>query len=156
MRDIPGYEGLYAATSCGKIWSHKSKKFLSPSNWKGYLKVCLRKDGKTITCRVHRLIALAYLPNPLNLSQVNHKDEDTTHNWINNLEWCSAKYNTNYGLRNEKVSKALSKPFICVETGEIFENTLAAQNKLNIDASNIRKVLRGERKTAGKLMFKYL
>lgn len=83
MRDIPGYEELYAATSCGKIYSYKAKKFLKPGKTKdGYLFVILYKDGVHKCYRVHRLIAATYLPNPDNLPQVNHKDEDKSNNSV--------------------------------------------------------------------------
>lgn len=90
MRDIPGYEGLYAATEDGRIWSYRRKKFLKPGKGKdGYLYVILCKDGKPKTYRIHRLVAETYLPNPLNLPQVNHLDEDKTNNALPNLEWIS-------------------------------------------------------------------
>lgn len=83
MRDIPGYEGLYAATSCGKIYSYRAKKFLKPRiTKKGYCRVLLYKDGKGKDFYIHRLVAEAYLDNPENLSQVNHKDEDKSNNSV--------------------------------------------------------------------------
>jgi hypothetical protein len=99
MRDIPGFEGKYAITSCGKVWSHKRKRFLKPQmNEKGYLRIQLH--GKYY--RIHRLVAMAYLPNPNNLPQVNHKDENKQNNCLNNLEWCDAKYNNNYGTKIQR------------------------------------------------------
>ena len=96
MRDIPGYESLYAVTSCGKVWSYRRKKFLKPSdNGLGYLQVKLSKDGKTKTYKVHRLVAEAFISNPLNLPQINHKDENRANNALLNLEWCDAAYNSN-------------------------------------------------------------
>lgn len=75
MRDIKGYEGLYAATSCGRIFSYRAKKFLKPRiTKKGYCRVLLYKDGKGKDFYIHRLVAEAYLDNPENLPQVNHKD----------------------------------------------------------------------------------
>lgn len=103
MTDIVGYEGLYAVTSCGRIWGYKRKKFLTPHPYNnGYLCVALCKDGKRKTVSVHRLVAMAYLKNENNYTDVNHKDEDKTNNAITNLEWCSHIYNCNYGSRNEK------------------------------------------------------
>ena len=94
MKDIKGYEGLYAVTSCGKIWSYKNKKFLNPStNKKGYFQVVLYKNGKPKTHKVHRLLAEAYIPNPDNLPQVDHIDNDKTHNYINNLQWITNRDN---------------------------------------------------------------
>lgn len=97
MKDIPGYEGLYAATSCGRIWSYRSKKFLKPIAAKdGYQKVNLYKNGKMKTCQIHRLIAATFIPNVNNYLEVNHKDFVKTNNTVNNLEWCDHAYNMRY------------------------------------------------------------
>lgn len=100
MKDIPGYEGKYAITSCGKVWNYKFKTFMKPEQMNnGYLRIQLSKDGKKERFLIHRLVAITYLPNPDNLPCVNHKDEIRDHNWINNLEWCSYSYNNCYGTR---------------------------------------------------------
>ena len=113
MRDIPGYEGLYAATSCGKIYSYRAKKFLKPRKDRdGYLLINLYKDNKMKTYLVHRLIAATYLDNPLNLPQVNHKDEDKTNNALPNLEFCTAAYNINFGTGKERAAKSCQKKHI--------------------------------------------
>lgn len=112
MVDIVGYEGLYAITSCGKVWSYKRKKFLTPRPYKnGYLCVALCKDGKPKTVSIHRLVAIAYLSNENNLSDVNHKDENKTNNAVSNLEWCSHKDNINYGtcIEKQKITKRSKK-----------------------------------------------
>ena len=98
MRDVKGYEGLYAVTSCGKVWSYKNKKFLEThiSN-RGYLRVSLCKDGKMKHYSVHRLVAEAYIPNKDNLPQVDHIDNDKTHNYVNNLQWITHKDNVRKG-----------------------------------------------------------
>ena len=94
MKNIKGYEGLYGITSCGKVWSYKIKKFLTPGvNNDGYLYVNLYKDGKGKKYSVHRLVAEAYIPNPDNLPQVDHIDNDKTHNYVNNLQWITHKDN---------------------------------------------------------------
>ena len=104
MRDIVGFEGLYAVTSCGKVWSYRSKKFLQPYMVNGYLKVDLCYNGQKKKCRVHRLVAEAYIPNPEGKSDVNHIDEfDKTNNCVNNLEWMTRKENINYGTRTERM-----------------------------------------------------
>lgn len=61
----------------------------------GYQHITLKR-GKELSCKVHRLVARAFIPNPNNLPQVNHKDEDKTNNRVENLEWCTANYNTSY------------------------------------------------------------
>ena len=91
MVDIYGYEGLYAVTEDGKVWSYKRKKFLRPAdNGHGYLTVSLHKDGNKKTQKIHRLVANAYLPNPSGLPEVNHIDENRANNNISNLEWVTS------------------------------------------------------------------
>lgn len=106
MRDIKGFEGHYAITSCGKVWSYKSKKFLKPYiTQSGYLTVNLSKNSKAKPYRIHRFVAETYLDNPDNLPYVNHKNENKTHNYLNNLEWCNAEYNSNYGSNKSESEK---------------------------------------------------
>lgn len=115
MVDISGYEGVYAITSCGKVWSYKRKKFLKncldPRT--GYYQVCLYKDGGKHHAihLIHRLVANAYLPNPNGYPCINHLDEIKEHNYLNNLEWCTYKYNCNYGTRNSRISSSRIKYF---------------------------------------------
>lgn len=149
MKDIKGYEGLYAVTSCGKVWSYKKQTFLNPMlTEKGYLRVALYKDGKYKFFRVHRLVAEAFIPNPDNKPEVNHRDEIKSHNWVNNLEWCDRIYNNNYGARNEKASKSMidsganRKPVMCIETGHIYASARAVANNLGVDESAISQAVR--------------
>ena len=103
MRDVVGFEGLYAVTSCGKVWSYRSKKFLKPYIWRGYLKVDLYQNGKAKKCRINRLVAEAYIPNPEGKPQVNHLDENKANNNVNNLIWATVKENINYGTRTQRM-----------------------------------------------------
>ena len=156
MKDIKGYEGLYAITSCGKVWSHRNKKFLkSCKQSTEYLAVTLCKDGTQKSYKIHRLVAEAYLPNPNNLPQVNHKDENKTHNYINNLEWCDSTYNVNYGTRNKRVGRARSKTVICVETNIVYHSPTEVEQTIGIDASSIHKCCKGKRHTAGGYHWRY-
>ena len=109
-RTIVGYEGQYEVSSYGRVRSldrfyyrlHKGK-VLSPTKDRyGYLTVTLNCNGKSKTIKIHRLVAQAFLPNPDNLPQINHLDEDKTNNRVDNLEWCDPKYNMNYGTRQER------------------------------------------------------
>lgn len=114
-KDIVGYEGLYQVSNLGRIKSlaridtlgHKRKEHIMAirTNKRGYQAVNLFK-GKEYTHKIHRLVALAFIPNPHNYPMINHKDENPSNNCVNNLEWCDAKYNSNYGTRNDKISKA--------------------------------------------------
>ena len=127
-KDIPNFEGYYQASNLGRIRSvtRKAKvkilhndfrtikgQLISPAITKdGYLKVSLSKNHKRYYFKVHRLIAQTFIPNPHNYPVINHKDENKQNNCVNNLEWCSIKYNCNYGSRNQKISKSNSNNFI--------------------------------------------
>lgn len=157
MKDIPGYEGLYAATEDGKIWSYKKNSFIDPnSSTHGYKQIQLWKNGKYKTFRWHRLIALTFIPNPNNLPEVNHKDENKFNNAVDNLEWCERNYNHNYGTRNERTAKNNMKKVICVETGEIFESVSSAAASVNRCANTMSKHLKGGSKTCGGLHWEYI
>ena len=114
-KDIPGYEGLYQVSNLGQVRSlnyAKKKgniKLLKSRKSSGYIRVTLVKHGKHKCFFVHRLVALCFIENPLNYPIINHKDENKENNRVDNLEWCSFWYNTNYGSRNEKVAEKLRK-----------------------------------------------
>lgn len=157
MKDIFGFDGLYAVTSCGKVWSYRNGRFLLPAiNKNGYSYVKLSKDGVSRYHRLHRLVAQAYLPNPDNLPQVNHKDENLQNNSVTNLEWCTSGYNINYGKRNKTVKEKLSKAVLCVELNKTFNSITEAANELNLSIGNISLCLTGRRKKAGGYHWKYL
>lgn len=133
MRDIKGYEGIYAITSCGKVWSYRKKKFINPQfNERGYKYVHLYKDGIKKLAFIHRLVAQAYIPNPNNYDTVDHKDNCKTHNWINNLQWMS---------RGDNSKKDRGSQVKCVETGEVFESYAAAARAYNRGPDNIRTAI---------------
>ena len=106
-RPILGYEGVYEVSSYGRVRSldrydgrnHFIKGRIMKRSYcsNGYLSIDLCLNGKIKKCLVHRLVALTFIPNPDNLPMVNHLDEDKTNNRVDNLEWCTAKYNINYG-----------------------------------------------------------
>ena len=103
---VVGYETSYLVNENGEVYSIKNKKYLKPNITKnGYATVQLFQNGKGKRLLVHRLVAQAFIPNPNNYLQVNHKDEDKLNNRINNLEWCNAIYNMNYGTRLERQIK---------------------------------------------------
>ena len=102
-KDIEGYEGLYQISNLGRVWSVRKEIYRKPTIVSGYYGVSLTKDGQFDIFTIHRLVAKAFIPNPLNLPQVNHKDENKLNNRVDNLEWCTAKYNSNYGSRNSKI-----------------------------------------------------
>lgn len=119
-KDIRNYEGLYQVSNLGRVRSldrtitymNGRKRFvkgtiLTPAyDTRKYLFVGLSNNGIKHYFRINRLVAEAFIPNQLNLSQVNHKDENKDNNSVENLEWCDSKYNCNYGTRNKRVSKS--------------------------------------------------
>lgn len=153
MKDVVGYEGLYAVTSCGKVWSYRRQKFLKPGvNHKGYLFVNLCKNGKVKCSRVHRLVAEAYIPNQDNLPQVNHKDENKSNNCLQNLEWCDNKYNHNYGTINERHKKPILQFTLDGEFVREWPSATDAGKELK---GHICDCLKGRRKTACNYIWKY-
>lgn len=111
----------------------------------------LYKDGKGKNYYVHRLVAEAYIPNPNNLPQINHKDEDKSHNYLNNLEWITHKDNQNYGTHNRRMGLSHAKPVYCIELDRVFESQVQACRELNINPGQLSQLLRGKGryKTAG-------
>lgn len=110
-KDIIGYEGRYQVSDCGRICSvkHGKRKFLKPNDAKkGYLQVTLYKGGTRRSHNIHRLVAVAFVPNPENLPEVNHIDENSFNNCSINLEWCTPKYNSNYGTRGQRISAKIT------------------------------------------------
>lgn len=102
-KPIKDTDGLYLVSDDGKVFSVRSNRLLKPqlSNV-GYWRVELNIDGEAKKYAIHRLVAEAFIPNPNNYPIINHKDEDPTNNHVSNLEWCTHKYNSNYGSINEK------------------------------------------------------
>lgn len=113
MRDVKGYEGLYGVTSCGRVWSYRRQKFLTPyTDGNGYLKVKLLKDSEKKQYKVHRLVAEVYIPNPDNLPDVDHIDNNKTHNYVNNLQWITHKDNVRKGRNKPILQYTLDGEFV--------------------------------------------
>ena len=102
-KDIQDYEGLYQVSNLGRVRNRSKKVMKQTVVRNGYKRISLYKNGKYNHLLVHRLVARAFLPNPDNLPQINHKDENPRNNSINNLEWCTSKYNINYGSRTKRM-----------------------------------------------------
>lgn len=162
-KDIEGYEGLYKVSNLGNVLSLKRKKphLLKPVQYtNGYLFVTLSNHNKSLKENsIHRLVAKAFLSNPNNLPQVNHKDEDKTNNRVDNLEWCDAKYNLNYGTTQERKAKAKSKPVLQYDKNGNFLNKYPsasdAEIKTGIYQENICMVCREKLKSTGGYIWKY-
>lgn len=111
-KPVVGYEGLYEVSNWGRVKSIKFGKEIilkqSKNKKTGRLHVVLCKNGILKTYSVHRLVAEAFIDNPNNYKEVNHKDENPQNNVVSNLEWCDAKYNCNYGTRNKRISEKMT------------------------------------------------
>lgn len=148
MKDIAGYEGLYAVTSCGKVWSYRRKKFLVPIVHKtGYLCVNLYKGGKIKHYLIHRLVAEAYIPNSNNLTDVDHIDNDKTHNYVNNLQWITHKDN---------IRKSCNKPILQYSLdGEFIREWECAADVGKEVSASICNCLKGRKSTAFGYIWRY-
>ena len=163
-KDIEGYEGAYQISNFGRI---KNKiKILSPQiNNCGYLRIILKNKHYSI----HRLVALAFLPNPENKPQVNHIDGNKTNNYVTNLEWVTASENQKHNYKNlhfkppmlgkkgknHVASKNIYQFDIYNNFIKKWDSIIEASNSLNINSCNIVNCAKGNRKTAGKFIWKY-
>lgn len=161
-KDVVGYEGFYKVSNKGNVRSvvrkdsigrkcggRKRKHFCREG---GYPEVNLYKDGLRKQKLIHRLVAEAFISNPNDFPEVNHKDENKKNNCVENLEWCTSEYNTNYGTLIERLSKKVRA--VNVETDEVirFKSTMEAGRK-GYSQSGVTSACRGVYKsTNGKLI----
>ena len=162
-RDIEGYEGYYQVSNMGRVQGldridsagHRVRgKMLSPNTNKGaegYRIIGLSRNNQTKFYLVHRLVAIAFIPNPNNLPEVNHEDETLQNNCADNLEWCTRLYNANYGSIKERVASHFIKPIIgtSLKTGEKirFKSGLEAR-KAGFSNDCISRCISGRIKTS--------
>ena len=121
-KDVIGFEDAFQVSNLGRIKrkafnfnifngvnSFRKAHIVKPQlRVGGYYHVSLSYKGKVYTKLIHRLVAMAFIPNPCNLPRVNHKDENPSNNCIDNLEWCDQKYNSNYGTNGQRISSKLT------------------------------------------------
>lgn len=163
-KDIQGYEG-YQVSNHGNVKSLKygKERILKPAKVSfGYLRVDLSKQGKRKIYYIHRLVAMAFIDNPNNLEQINHKNEIKTDNRVENLEWCTNEYNHNYGTRNQRSGESntnhpnKSKQVMCVETSVIYPSTHQVERKLGFANTYISRCCNGKQQTAYGYHWKYV
>lgn len=175
-RDIAGYEGLYQVSNLGRVRSLDrkvqnrnglavKKGKLLKSVGKQYKKVGLWKDNKGTDVLVHRLVAMAFIPNPLNLPEVNHKDENKHNNAALNLEWCDRLYNARHGTAiQRRADKMRGKPIgeqavnqytVDGQFVQRHESATKAAASVNGDNSGICKCANGKYKTAYGFVWKW-
>lgn len=145
-KDIPGFEGLYQASNDGNIRSRKTghyRKLTKKHNDRtGYDFVILHKDGKGYSRTIHRLVALSHIPNPGGLTCVNHKDEVKTNNNVENLEWCTFQYNSEYS--KHKKQKQVEVYTLDGELLGCFVSETAAAAVLGTGKANVSQALNSD------------
>ncbi|KEH91629.1 HNH endonuclease domain protein (plasmid) [Clostridium botulinum C/D str. BKT12695] len=175
-KDIYGYENVYQVSNLGNVRSLdryifckdgskrfcKGKKLKSRSDKDGYQTTELNKSGKRKFCHIHRLVAMMFIPNddPINKTQVNHKKEfEKWNNCVTNLEWCTAKENTNYGTRTQRMAKAQSKKVYQYTLDKTFvrlwDSIIQIESELGFNHSNISYCCNGKRKTHKRYIWSY-
>lgn len=163
--DIQGYEGLYSISKNGEVFSYRRRKILKPDCVRGYAQVTLYKNGRSSRHKVHRLVAEAFIKNPMGFCFVNHKDENKQNNSVENLEWCTAKYNNDFGSRTKRsketqirnaAKNGRTKSVVCVQTGVIYASTKEAERETGIYHSHISRCCIGSKVSAGGYSWRYV
>lgn len=170
-KDIPGYESRYMVSNFGRIrslpkCSRCGIRLMHPGVTPGgYLQVTLRDGKRSKLKRVHRLVAIAFLPNPRNLPAVNHIDENKLNNFATNLEWCTAKDNDNHGTRNYRMGISLrnnwrSRAVYQIDSGgkiiATYPSAREAERVTGFRRANICKSLRFSTKKCGGYFWRYV
>lgn len=177
-KDIPGYEGYYQVSNLGRIKSlaryqdnHGTLQYRPETikvlgdNGHGYKIANLYVNGRQVMRYVHRLVATVFIPNPTNCTQVNHIDENKSNNRVDNLEWCTPKYNSNYGTaraRNSALTRNhpnTSRSVLQFDmNGKFIKEwpSLHEPQRLKIaSSSSISRVCRGIEKQANGFIWRY-
>lgn len=166
---VPGYEELYEVSSLGSVRNSKTQHVMRGcvQRYKGgslRRSVTLSKGGKSRTVKVHRLVALAFVPNPDNKREVNHINGDPLNNAAANLEWCTGSENMLHAYKNglavmsksrrEKIAKANMKP-VRRSDGAEFESVTAAAIATHCSVGEVSAVLSGKRSSSHGFSFEW-
>ena len=151
-KDIKDYEGLYQISNLGNIKSLIKNKILKPyiNKKNGYSYIGLHKNKKIEVIRIHKLVATHFIPNLNNFPVINHKNGIRNDNRVDNLEWCTQKYNITYSLGKKISQYNINNNFI-----KEWNSAMEIERNLKISNSNINKCCQNKRKTAGGYIWKY-
>lgn len=170
-KDITDYEGLYQVSNLGRVRS--LGRYINPNqyleerilkhrlNKNGYYRVNLYKNNIHKTICIHQLVALVFIDNPNEYKCINHKDENKLNNRVDNLEWCTTKYNNNYGTARIRASQHTKKPIEQYTLDGVFirryDGIVDANKELGLkkNDSRIGACLRKRDKTACNFIWKY-
>lgn len=166
-KPVVGYEGLYEVSIYGEIKSIKKSKLLKPRLSTGYAMVALWNNGLRKDLKIHRLVAIAYIKNPMNKPQVNHIDGNKLNNELSNLEWVTNSENLKHAYKNglitisnrkrqiiaAAVSKAHSKKVMDIKTGIIYKSLTQGCISINMNCSTANKQINRNSKNQ---RFKYI
>lgn len=160
-KDVKGYEGLYQVSNAGRVRAFKSQAILKEQvDHRNRKKIMLHDKGKRKNCSVHRLVALAFIENPENYPEINHKDGNTWNNRVENLEWCNHSYNAKHAyhtglLRTIRGRNEKSKKPIIRSDGKRYDCAYEAASDLGVTVYSIRDILKGRIKTCRGFSFSY-
>ena len=158
-KDIEGYEGVYRISDHGRIMRVGKGLMRQNTDSYGYKYIAIKHNGVSWYPKVHRLVAMHFIPNPNHYPCVNHKDENKTNNIAENLEWCTHKYNTNYGTCIERRAKSCRKPILQFSIDGDFiaawDGVIDASKALRVDSSSITKAAKKKRISAGGFVWEY-
>ena len=178
-RDITGFEGCYAVSNMGRVKSlnrelphkthgvwHIRERVLKPgeignrNGKQSYLAVMLHTGGgKMMPCRIHRLVAEAFIPNPDGKGQVNHIDGNKANNRVDNLEWCTSQENVDHAWKHglcENVGRVNARPVVNEDTGQVFRSIKEAELVCHISPGAIQHCVGRKTKTAAGYRWRYL
>lgn len=171
-RDIKGFEGYYQVSNMGNIKTvkrivsfGKNKRIVVEElktlvdDKDGYKDIILYKNGEHRHVKVHRVVAETFIPNPKGYKEINHKNENKADNRVENLEWCSRKYNNDYGNRTKSTRETQSVRINQYSLDGVFiKSWLGAriiERVLGFSNANIIKCCKGKAHTAYGFIWKY-
>lgn len=155
MKDVPDFESEYSASTEGFIFSKRMNRFLTQNSKGWYLNIKLCKNGIKYPDKVHRIIAKTFIPNPLNLLEINHKNGIKTDNRVDNLEWVSRSQNIRHAfsvlkrvpVTGERHPK--TRPIIDLNTGIFYFSTYEAAHAKGLVRNSVKCRLYQKKECSG-------